>query len=202
MAENQPYRPTVLLRSGRSDRRRWVIFSRHDLAPSRPGSGHYRRPPGKRVADVSCGEADRIHQGQTEHRRPDDPRQHREPTVTVAPQQITRPTGAPKLWRRSRYRSRPGWSQGNESVWAKIIQRAGSRPRSESDAEQIQRAKAKQRFRDRDLSGITIRKLIKAGIDAPERLLFMSLAELGELRGIGPAERREIDAYRSRFVRA
>src|SRR6266566_1027224 len=54
------------------------------------GSGHYRRPPGKRVADVSCGEADRIHQGQTEHRRPDDPRQHREPTVTVAPQQITR----------------------------------------------------------------------------------------------------------------
>jgi len=57
-----------------------------------------------------------------------------------------------------------------------------------------------RRFRDRDLSGVTINKLIKAGLDTPGRLLFISRAELGKLKGIDPALRKEIDAYRSRFV--
>jgi hypothetical protein len=47
---------------------------------------------------------------------------------------------------------------------------------------------------------MTIHKLIAAGVDLPERLLFMSAEEIGRLEGIEPAMRREIDAYRSRFV--
>ena len=42
--------------------------------------------------------------------------------------------------------------------------------------------------------------LVKAGIDAPERLLFMSKVEIAALPGVGPAARREIEAYRMRFV--
>jgi hypothetical protein len=61
-------------------------------------------------------------------------------------------------------------------------------------------AKAELRFRHRDLSGVTINRLIAAGLDAPERLLFMSAAEIGKLKGLDAALRKEIDAYRSRFV--
>ena len=89
--------------------------------------------------------------------------------------------------------------KGNEAVWDKIIQCAGPRPRSEFDVDQIHRAKAKRRFRDRDLSGVTINKLIAAGVEAPEFLLFLTPAEIGRLKGIEPAMRREIDMYRSRF---
>jgi hypothetical protein len=41
---------------------------------------------------------------------------------------------------------------------------------------------------------------IVAGIDASERLLFMSSVDIGKLKDIKPVTRREIDAYRSRFV--
>jgi hypothetical protein len=85
--------------------------------------------------------------------------------------------------------------KGNEAVWDKVIQCAGPRPRSEFDVDQIHRAKAKRRFRDRDLSGVTINKLIAAGIEAPEFLLFLTPAEIGRLKGIEPVMRREIDAY-------
>jgi hypothetical protein len=49
---------------------------------------------------------------------------------------------------------------------------------------------------------MTIHKLIAAGVDMPERLLLMSAEEIGKIEGIEPAMRREVDAYRSRFVDA
>jgi hypothetical protein len=91
--------------------------------------------------------------------------------------------------------------EGNEAIWSEIIRCAGPRPQPRSVAEEIRRVNRTKRFRDRGLSGMTIHKLIAAGIDAPERLLFMSPMELGKLEGIEPVMRREIDAYRSRFVR-
>jgi hypothetical protein len=49
---------------------------------------------------------------------------------------------------------------------------------------------------------MTIHKLIAAGVDAPERLLFLSAEEIGRLKGIEPVMHREIEAYRARFVGA
>jgi hypothetical protein len=43
--------------------------------------------------------------------------------------------------------------------------------------------------------------LIKAGIDAPERLLFMSTAEIASLPGIGADAQQEITVYQARFRR-
>ena len=43
-------------------------------------------------------------------------------------------------------------------------------------------------------------KLIDAGIDAPERLLFMSEQEIRALRGVGKAGLAEIQTYRERFM--
>jgi hypothetical protein len=90
--------------------------------------------------------------------------------------------------------------KGNETVWDKIIQCAGPRRQPRSVVDEIQRVNRTKRFQDRGLSGMTIHKLIAAGVDAPERLLFMSPAEIGRLNGIEPVMRREIDAYRSLFV--
>jgi hypothetical protein len=42
--------------------------------------------------------------------------------------------------------------------------------------------------------------LVSAGIDAPERLLFMTDVELREIPGIGKAGIAEIAKYRSRFI--
>jgi hypothetical protein len=87
--------------------------------------------------------------------------------------------------------------KGNEAVWEQVLQCAGPRPQAGSVAEEIQRVNRTKRFQDRGLSGMTIHKLIAAGLDMPERLLFMSPAEIGRLNGIEPVMRREIDAYRS-----
>jgi hypothetical protein len=53
------------------------------------------------------------------------------------------------------------------------------------------------RFRDRGLSKRTIEALISHGIDTPERVLFMTEAELRTIRG---ASMRELRAYRARFI--
>jgi DNA-directed RNA polymerase alpha subunit len=55
-------------------------------------------------------------------------------------------------------------------------------------------------FRDRGLSDRTIEALVGAGIDAPERLLFATEAELKRLPGIGKAAFSEIMRYRLRFL--
>jgi hypothetical protein len=89
---------------------------------------------------------------------------------------------------------------GNEAVWDKIIELVGPRPVSAADPEQRARAASKRRFRDRGLSAIIVRKLIEAGIDAPERLLFMSVEAIAALDDIGPKRMIEIDAYRAKYL--
>jgi hypothetical protein len=44
--------------------------------------------------------------------------------------------------------------------------------------------------------------LVKAGIDAPERLLVMTAAEIAALPDIGVGAQQEIASYRARFLRA
>jgi hypothetical protein len=92
--------------------------------------------------------------------------------------------------------------KGNEAVWDKILQCAGPRPQPGSVAEEIRRVNRTKRFGDRGLSGMTIHKLIAAGVDSPERLLFLSSVDVGKLKDIDPVLHREIDAYRARFVGA
>lgn len=92
-----------------------------------------------------------------------------------------------------------GLESGSEAVWDKVIQLVGPRPGYRQDPERLETAKRKRRFRDRGLSAIIIRKLIEAGIDAPERLLFMSEADTKAVRGIGPARLQEIIDYRAKY---
>jgi hypothetical protein len=54
-------------------------------------------------------------------------------------------------------------------------------------------------FRDRGLSDRTINALIDSGIDAPERLLFMTDADLKSINGLGEVLLGEIARYRSWF---
>lgn len=55
-------------------------------------------------------------------------------------------------------------------------------------------------FHDRGLNDRTITALIDGGVDAPERLLFMTPAQLRGIPGIGKAAFAEITKYRSRFL--
>jgi DNA-directed RNA polymerase alpha subunit len=55
-------------------------------------------------------------------------------------------------------------------------------------------------FSGRGLSNRTIEALIASAIDAPERLLFMTPAQLRDILGIGKASLAEIMKYRSRFL--
>jgi DNA-directed RNA polymerase alpha subunit len=56
-------------------------------------------------------------------------------------------------------------------------------------------------FHDRDFTKRTVEALVVAGIDAPERLLFATEAELKKLPGIGKAGLGEIMRYRARYLR-
>ena len=55
-------------------------------------------------------------------------------------------------------------------------------------------------FRHRSLSHRTIGAVLASGIDAPERLLFMTQKQLRSIPRIGKTALREIEAYRERFV--
>jgi DNA-directed RNA polymerase alpha subunit len=55
-------------------------------------------------------------------------------------------------------------------------------------------------FRDRGFSDRTTNALVTHGIDAPERLLFMTETEPKNIPGIGKASFEEIKRYRSRFI--
>jgi hypothetical protein len=59
--------------------------------------------------------------------------------------------------------------------------------------------KARERFKHREFSELTIGALINNGIDAPEVLLSMSNAQVRTLRNIGPVSLREITDYRIRY---
>jgi hypothetical protein len=55
-------------------------------------------------------------------------------------------------------------------------------------------------FQNRGLSDRTIQALINYGLDAPERVLFMTEAQLRTIPGVGTASKRELRAYRVRFI--
>jgi hypothetical protein len=57
-------------------------------------------------------------------------------------------------------------------------------------------------FRHRGLSERTIGALVDSGIDAPERLLFVSPAQFRDIEGVGKVSFAEIMQYRSRFLPA
>jgi hypothetical protein len=59
---------------------------------------------------------------------------------------------------------------------------------------------AKSLFRDKGLSDRTIKALLDCGIDAPERLLFMTPDQLAVIRGVGKISLGEIMRYRARFI--
>jgi len=55
------------------------------------------------------------------------------------------------------------------------------------------------RFEHRGLSDRTIVALVQAGLDAPERLLFMSRSSIRRLKGIGDVSSREIAEYQRQY---
>lgn len=55
-------------------------------------------------------------------------------------------------------------------------------------------------FNGRNFSKRVIEALVQAGIDAPERLLFMTMSDLNAIPGIGKTGLTEIAKYRSRFI--
>src|ERR1700680_3321149 len=57
----------------------------------------------------------------------------------------------------------------------------------------------KSRFEERGFSERAIKTLVDAGVDAPERLLFMTDVDLKSINGLGNSSLDEIDLYRSRF---
>jgi DNA-directed RNA polymerase alpha subunit len=59
---------------------------------------------------------------------------------------------------------------------------------------------ADQRFAGRRLSRRVVDALLAAGVDAPERLLFMSEGEICKVPGIGKSAITEIKRYRRRFL--
>lgn len=55
------------------------------------------------------------------------------------------------------------------------------------------------RYKDRGFTDRTVKALIDCGIDFPERLLKMSLKEIGGAPGIGKAAIEEIRKYKQTF---
>jgi hypothetical protein len=74
------------------------------------------------------------------------------------------------------------------------------RAAAKSRLETAHRMLGSRLFRDRELSDRTIKALVKHGIDAPERLLFMTPEQLRVVPGVGNASFKEIVAYRARFL--
>jgi hypothetical protein len=52
-------------------------------------------------------------------------------------------------------------------------------------------------FEGRGLSKQTVEALLDAGIDMPERLLFMDAKAISSLQGVGTTKLKEIEAYRA-----
>ena len=61
-------------------------------------------------------------------------------------------------------------------------------------------AMAVRPFENRELNDDIAAALVGAGIDYPERLLFMSKTQLQNIPGIGKASLARIEAYRERFL--
>jgi hypothetical protein len=82
------------------------------------------------------------------------------------------------------------------------------RPRLQKERELALRARAEvaatvsitMSFSGRGLSHRTIDALVQHGIDAPERLLFMTETDLKNIPGVGKAALKEMMHYRLRFI--
>jgi hypothetical protein len=68
-----------------------------------------------------------------------------------------------------------------------------------SDSESLDDRIPLARFEHRGLSDRTIGALVRAGLDAPERLLSMSMVSIGRLKGIGDVSLSEIAEYRRQY---
>ena len=55
-------------------------------------------------------------------------------------------------------------------------------------------------FAYRGFSERTIRNMVASGIDAPERLLYLTETQLKRIPGTGAKSMAEIKAYRARFI--
>jgi DNA-directed RNA polymerase alpha subunit len=82
-------------------------------------------------------------------------------------------------------------------------------PRNPNPPRGIEAMAAASRAQARSLHSLAFRgrvsdrvaeKLLDSGIDASERLLLMSNAEIAKIPGIGKAALQEIEAYRSKFL--
>jgi DNA-directed RNA polymerase alpha subunit len=73
-------------------------------------------------------------------------------------------------------------------------------PATGADYAVFSRILAVSPFRDRCFKERTVEALVQHGIDAPERLLFMSTEQLRTIPGIGKAALAEIAAYRAKFI--
>lgn len=74
-------------------------------------------------------------------------------------------------------------------------------PRFQRHAKRAAHAIAeRQGFEHRGFSERTIRVLLDCGIDSPERLLFMTNAQLHAVPGLGRVSLGEIKRYRSQFI--
>jgi DNA-directed RNA polymerase alpha subunit len=70
----------------------------------------------------------------------------------------------------------------------------------QAEKEWAKAATPRRPFDDRGFSRRTIDALVARGIDAPERLLFATEAELKQIPGVGRASLGEIMGYRARFL--
>jgi DNA-directed RNA polymerase alpha subunit len=83
---------------------------------------------------------------------------------------------------------------------AKVRFRRARRVAAKIEAELPASIMAGYPFRHRGLSERTIEALTERGIDAPERLLFMTADEVRTIPGIGKESMAEIVTYRTRFL--
>jgi hypothetical protein len=70
-----------------------------------------------------------------------------------------------------------------------------------NDPMQLKSDEEFQNWAGRGLSEWTVRALLANGLDEPERLLFMSEAQIKAIPGIGKASMFDIATYRAKFLR-
>jgi hypothetical protein len=78
---------------------------------------------------------------------------------------------------------------------------SGALPRFQRHAKRAAHAIAeRQAFEHRGFSEHTIKVLLDCGMDSPERLLFMTIAQLRAVPGLDRVLLGEIKRYRSQFI--
>jgi hypothetical protein len=82
------------------------------------------------------------------------------------------------------------------------LKASGALPRLQRHAKRAAHAIAeRQAFEHRGFSELTIKVLLDCGMDSPERLLFMTIAQLRAVPGLDRLSLGEIKRYRSQFIK-